>query len=134
MSAVGLFMNDRITGNGHYDRQKQRVRRDMDWKPRSIKAPGGNWVSYDNLGPFTDWLALTADIMDNFDSLDERNLVTSLNAMGFILAASITDKSMLAGIEPLYDIADGNTCYKSWASSFLPSVFRGSVRWLNTLN
>ena len=128
MSAVGLFMNDRITGNGHYDRQKQRVRRDMDWKPRSIKAPGGNWVSYDNLGPFTDWLALTADIMDNFDSLDERNLVTSLNAMGFILAASITDKSMLAGIEPLYDIADGNTAaINRWASSFLPStVFRGS--------
>ena len=128
MSAFGLFMNDRITGNGHYDRQKQRVRRDMDWKPRSIKAPGGNWVSYDNLGPFTDWLALTADIMDNFDSLDDRNLATSLNAVGFVLSASITDKSMLAGIEPLYDIASGNpAAINRWASSFLPStVFRGS--------
>jgi hypothetical protein len=128
MSAVGLFMNSRITGNGHYDRQKQRVRRDMDWKPRSIKAPGGNWVSYDNLGPFTDWLALTADIMDNFDSLDENSLATNLNAVGFVLSASITDKSMLAGIEPLYDILSGNpAAINRWASSFLPStVFRGS--------
>ena len=128
MSAVGLFMNDRMTGNGHYDRQKQRVRRDLDWKPRSIKMPGGNWVSYDNLGPVTDWLALTADIMDNFDSLDENSLATNLNAVGFILSASITDKSMLAGIEPIYDIVSGNpAAINRWASSFLPStVFRGS--------
>ena len=128
MSAVGLFMNDRITGNGHYDRQKQRLRRDADWKPRSIKAPGGNWVSYDNLGPFGDWLALTADIMDNFDRLDEGSITQNLSAMGFILSASVTDKSMLAGIEPLYDMLSGNpAAINRWASSFLPStVLRGS--------
>lgn len=128
ISAVGLFMNDRITGNGHYDRQKQRLRRDADWKPRSIKAPGGNWVSYDNLGPFGDWLALTADIMDNFDRLDEGSITQNLSAMGFILSASVTDKSMLAGIEPLYDMLSGNlAAINRWASSFLPStVLRGS--------
>ena len=127
-SAVGLFMNDRMTGNGHYDRQKQRARRDFDWKPRSIKLPGGYWVSYDNLGPISDWLALTADVMDNFDTLDENSIATNLNAMGFILSASITDKSMLAGIEPIYDIVSGNpAAINRWASSFLPStVFRGS--------
>ena len=129
MSAVGLFMNDRITGNGHYDRQKQRLRRDVDWKPRSIKLPGGNWVSYDNLGPISDWLALTADGMDNlYDRLDEGTIAQHLSAMGFILSASVTDKSMLAGIEPLYDILSGNpAAINRWASSFLPStVIRGS--------
>ena len=129
MSGVSLFMNDRMTGNGHYDRQKQRTRRDLDWKPRSIKAPGGNWVSYDNLGPISDWLALTADIMDNLvDSLDEGSIAENLSAVGFILSASITDKSMLAGIEPIYDILSGNpAAINRWASSFLPStVIRGS--------
>ena len=128
ISAVGLFMNDRITGNGHYDRQKQRLRRDADWKPRSIKVPGGNWVSYDNLGPFGDWLALTADIIDNFDRLDEGSITQNLYAMGFILSASVTDKSMLAGIEPLYDMLSGNpAAINRWAASFLPStVLRGS--------
>lgn len=128
ISAVGLFMNDRLTGNGHYDRQKQRLRRDADWKPRSFKAPGGNWVSYDNLGPFGDWLALTGDIMDNFDRLDEGSITQNLSAMGFILSASVTDKSMLAGIEPLYDMLSGNpAAINRWASSFLPStVLRGS--------
>ena len=128
MSAVGLFMNDRITGNGHYDRQKQRLRRDVDWKPRSIRLPGGNWVSYDNLGPISDWLALTADIMDNSDRLDEGSITENLSAAGFVLSASITDKSMLAGIEPLYDILSGNpAAINRWASSFLPStVIRGS--------
>ena len=127
-SAVALFMNDRMTGNGHYDSEKQRNCRDMDWKPRSIKLPGGNWVSYDNLGAVSDWLALTADIMDNFDSLDENSIGTNLNAMGFILIASITDKSMLAGLEPLYDISAGNvSAINRWASSFLPAtMLRGS--------
>ena len=128
MSAVGLFMNDSLTGNGHYDRQKQRLRRDVDWKPRSIKLPGGNWVSYDNLGPFGDWLALTADVMDNSDRLDEGGIAENLSAVGFIISASITDKSMLAGIEPLYDILSGNpAAINRWASSFLPAtVMRGS--------
>jgi len=123
MSAVGLMMNDSITGNGFFDRQKQQLRRSVDWKPRSIKIPGGNWVSYDNLGAVTDWLALTADIMDNFDVLGEGDVNQLLSGMGFVLSATITDKSMLAGIEPLYDILSGNpAAINRWAASFLPAA------------
>ena len=121
--AVGLFVNDSITGNGQYDRQKQRLRRDADWKPRSIRTPGGQWVSYDNLGAISDWLAFTADIMDNYDTLGEGNVTQYLSAAGFVLSASITDKSMLAGIEPIYDILSGNpAAINRWASSFIPSA------------
>jgi len=43
--------------------------------------------------------------------------------MGFVLSASITDKSMLAGIEPLYDILSGNpAAINRWAASFLPGA------------
>ena len=122
-ATVGLFLSDRVTGNGIYDRQKQKLRRDADWKPRSIKLPGGNWVSYDNLGAVTDYIALTADIMDNLDVLHEGDIGEMLHAMSFVLAASVTDKSMLAGIEPIYDIANGNVgAINRWASSFLPSA------------
>tara|TARA_B100000073_G_scaffold243682_1_gene204393 strand:- start:340 stop:1875 length:1536 start_codon:yes stop_codon:yes gene_type:complete len=122
-AAVGLMMNDSITGNGFFDRQKQQLRRSADWKPRSIKIPGGNWVSYDNLGAVTDWLALTADIMDNFDVLGEGDVNQLLSGMGFVLSATITDKSMLAGIEPLYDILSGNpAAINRWAASFLPAA------------
>ena len=67
--AVYAALNDTITGNGLYDKQKQAARRNQDWKPRSIRLPGGQWVSYDNLGPITTWLSLTVDVIDNFDSL-----------------------------------------------------------------
>jgi len=123
MSAAGLFLSDNITGNGFADRQKQQLRRSVDWKPRSIRTPGGQWVSYDNLGAITDWFALTADIMDNFDVLGEGDLNQLLSGMGFVLSATITDKSMLAGIEPLYDILSGNpAAINRWAASFMPAA------------
>ena len=46
--------------------------------------------------------------MDNSDVLGEGDVAQMLSAAGFVLSASITDKSMLAGIEPLYDILSGN--------------------------
>ena len=123
MGAVGLFLDDRITGNGIYDRQKQQLRRQVDWKPRSIRLPGGEWISYDSFGPIGDWLAFTADVMDNFDVLGEGGVAQYLSASGFVLSASVTDKSMLAGIEPIYDILAGNpAAINRWASSFIPSA------------
>ena len=123
MGAVGLFVDDRITGNGIYDRQKQQLRRQADWKPRSIRLPGGNWVSYDSFGPIGDWLAFTVDVMDNYDVLGEGTVEQYLSASGFVLSASVTDKSMLAGIEPIYDILSGNpAAINRWASSFIPSA------------
>ena len=117
--AVGLFLNDRLRGNGHFDKERQRVRGELEWKPRTYKGWDGNWYTYDGLGPISDWLALTADIMDNFDSVTENDLETMLNKMGFILSANLTNKSMLAGLEPMNDVLSGNpAALNRWASSF----------------
>jgi len=121
--AVALFLNDSITGNGIYDKQKQALRRSADWKPRSIRLPGGNWVSYDNLGPITSWLSLTVDIMDNMDTLAPNDIGENLRKMGFVLSAAITDKTAFAGLEPLMDILNGNPgALTKWSSSFLTSA------------
>ena len=121
--AIGLFMGDNLTGNGVADRQVMQTRREMGWKPRSIRIPGGEWISYDNLGWVTDWLALTADIMDNFDTLPERDLNAYLSMSGFLLSASFTDKTMLAGVEPLYDVLSMNpAAMNRWAGGFLLSA------------
>ena len=117
--AVGLFLNDRLRGNGHFDKERQRVRGELEWKPRTYKGWDGNWYSYDGLGPISDWLALTADVMDNFDSVTENDVETMLNKMGFILSANLTNKSMLAGLEPMNDVLSGNpAALNRWASSF----------------
>jgi len=123
MGAGWLFMNDRLHGNGHFDKERQRVRRQLNWQPRSYKGWDGKWYSYDGLGPMADFLALTADIMDNFDSVSDSDLETTLNKMGFLLAANLTNKSMLAGLEPMNDVLTGNPAAMSrWASNFASSL------------
>ena len=123
MGAIGLFMSDNLSGDGLYDKEKQRLRRDADWQPRSIRVPGGQWVSYDGIPGVSDWVALTANIMDNFDSLNSAELAENLRAAGFVLSATITDKSMLAALEPLNDVVRGDVgAINRWTSSFASSA------------
>ena len=129
--AVGLFMNDRLTGNGLYDKSKQRARREYDWKPRSFKGLDGRWHSYDGLGAISDWLALTADIMDNGldmgiskkGTLRPNDIGENLRAMGFVVGATLTDKTFLSGIEPMMDVFRGDPgAINRWAASFISSA------------
>jgi len=123
MGATGLFMSDRITGDGLYDKDKQRVRSDASWQKRSIRVPGGGWVSYDGIPGVSDWLALTATVMDNFDVLNSAELSESLRAAGFVISSTITDKSMLAALEPLNDVLSGDVgAINRWTSSFATSA------------
>lgn len=121
--ATYMALNDNITGNGLYDKQKQALRRDAEWKPRHIRLPGGEWISYDNLGPITTWLSLTVDVIDNFDSLASNEIGEQLRKLGFVLSSAITDKTALSGLEPLMDIISGNpAALTKWSSSFLTSA------------
>jgi len=122
-----LFTQDRLRGNGIYDKTRQRARRELGWKPKTYKGLDGNWYSYENMGAITDWLALTADVMDNFDTLDEPSTELFLNRMGFLISANLTDKSFTAGLEPLGDVLSGNPAAAArWAGSFGSGLLPGS--------
>ena len=128
MGAVGLFMNDRIHGSGHYNRQVQKTRRELGWKPITIKGDDGKWTSFDGLGPITNYLRLTVDIMDNMDTLSPNNMGELLKKLSFVFAASFTDKTMLTGIEPFMDILRGDVgAINRWSTSFITAAtVRGS--------
>ena len=127
LGAGYLFTQDRITGNGIYDRTRQRVRRELGWQPKSIKGLDGKWYSYENLGAITDWLALTADIFDNSFTLDAPDAEVLLKKAGFILSANLTDKTFLAGLEPLNDVLSGNVAaLHRWAGTFGSGLVPGS--------
>ena len=128
MSAVGMMTTDSLHGNGHYDKTTQRTRRELGWQPRSFKGYDGKWYSYDGLGAISDWLALTADIMDNFDTLENNmDLEVLLNKTGFLLGANLTNKTFLAGLEPMFDVLSGNPAAMSrWTSSFGSGMLPGS--------
>ena len=120
-TAGGLFTADRLHGNGHFDKETQAARRDYDWQPKSIKGLDGKWYSYADLGPVSDWIALTADISDNIvdGTLTTGEGTGLLNKIGFILSSSVTSKSLMAGLEPMNDVLSGNTAALSrWSASF----------------
>lgn len=127
IGAVGMMLTDRLRGNGIYDKEKQKLRTNSGWKPRTYMGADGRWYSYDNLGAISDWLALTADVMDNFDSLEEPTIGTFLNKMGYLLTANLTNKSFLAGLEPMNDVLAGRPdALSRWGASFISSMVPGS--------
>ena len=74
----------------------------LDLPKRSVKDPvTGNWVSYDNLGPVSDWVAMTVTFMENFGSLDGADKSKWLSMAAHSLSATITEKTMLPALEPL---------------------------------
>ena len=110
VTAAGFSaMNGRCTGTGHYDKSRQRLRIKSGWKPKTCQIPGTNQVaSYEWMGPIGDWLALTVDVIDNFDSLTTSMQEDMFNKLAFILGSAVTNRSILSQLEPLHDVLQGN--------------------------
>jgi hypothetical protein len=114
-----MATQDRIRGNGHWDKNVQRTRRETGWKPKTYQGLDGNWHSYEWMGPIGDWLALTTDMIDNFDSVSTTTFEEFGKKLSFILGASLTNRSVLSNLEPLGDIFAGNPAAGArWASNF----------------
>jgi len=121
--AVGLFMDDRLHGSGHYNRQVQKTRNESSWKRNSIRGFDDKWYSYEGLGPITNYLQVVANIMDNFDSLAPNDIGELLLQSAYVLGASVTDKTYMAGMEPFFDVLSGNGgAINRWSSSFLSAA------------
>jgi len=104
-----FFQEDRITGDGHYDKETQASRvRQGNWKPRSVKGLDGKYYSYNFLGPIADWVAATVNVIDNFDTLGASGIEEFGPKMAFVLSASITDNTGLSTIRPLLEMLSGN--------------------------
>jgi len=110
VTAAGLaFTNGRCTGTGHYDKARQRTRLRSGWKPKTCQIPGTNKVaSYEWMGPLGDWLALTIDVADNFDSLTSGMQEDLYKKLMYLLGSSVTNRSILSQLEPLHDVLQGN--------------------------
>ena len=122
--AATAYLMGSITGDGLADRQAQATRRDLDLPKRSVKDPiTGNWVSYDNLGPVSDWVAMTVTFMENFGSLDSSDKSKWLSMAAHSLSATITEKTMLPSLEPLLAALQGDTSQiNRFAGSYMASA------------
>ena len=118
-----MFSEDRIRGTGHWDKERQRVRTANDWAPKTVLI-GGKWVSYEFLGPMGDWISLMADIHDNFDLISSASTEKLGDKMRYILGAAITDRSLMAQVEPLTAMNNGNG---SEFQRFIANAANGAV-------
>ena len=127
-SAVSLFMDDRLHGAGHYNRQVQKTRDRSDWQRNSMRGFDDKWYSFEGLGPITTYLSLIATIGDNFDVLAPDDVGELLKKTAFAFGASFKDKTHMAGLEPFFDVLRGDVgAINRWGSGFLTaSSVRGS--------
>ena len=123
-SAIFLVMNDNITGDGIYDKETQASReKNSSWQKRSIRGLDGKWYSYEALGPVADWLAMTVNVADNFDMLGEAAVENWFNKLSFVIGASVSDRTALSSMKPLFDIASRNPgSIERWAGGMVNSL------------
>ena len=124
VSAGLLISQDRLRGDGLYDKEAQRSReKQSNWKKRTFMGLDGKWYSYEWLGPLADWVAFVANVHDNFDMLGEAATERFREKAAFILGASVTDRTGLSTVKPLLDMLSGNEgAMTRWAGGFLNSL------------
>ena len=123
-SAIGLYMNGRLRGDGLYDKEAQSAReKNTNWKRRTYMGLDGQWHSYAWLGPLADWVAFVANVGDNFDMLGSTYTEHFLAKASFVFGAAITDRTGLSTIKPLTDMLSQNEgAMTRWGAGFLNSL------------
>ena len=119
----GLFS---VTGDGSVDRQLNTARmKNSNFKPRSIIGPDGVRFSYNEaLGPgLSNWVAMVANVADNFDMLGEAFTEHAFEKLSFILGAALTDQAGLSALRPLVETFSGNkTAASRWVAGQINSL------------
>jgi len=119
----GLFS---VTGDGSIDRQLNTARmKNSSFKPRSVIGPDGTRFEYNEvLGPgLSNWVAMVANIADNFDMLGESALENLFPKAVFVLSAALTDQAGLSALRPLVEVFSGNEfAMNRWAAGQINSL------------
>ena len=102
---------DRLTGEGLYDKQAQKARELAKIPKNSFKMPNGEWIAIDSiLGPgYGRWVSTVATAAENFNYLGEQNFSNLEKKLGFIFGAAIKDDSGLSAVEPIFQMLNGES-------------------------
>ena len=109
--AVFAVSQDRLTGEGLYDKEAQQARELANIPKNSFKMPNGEWVAIDSiLGPgYGRWVSTVATAAENFNYLGEQNFSNLEKKFGLIFGAAIKDDSGLSGLEPIFQLLNGES-------------------------
>ena len=133
ITAVALkqIMDGKIHGDGHYDRQTQKVRDDAGWARRSFQDAGGNWWEFSEAGPWADWISGLANYADNFDLMSETQLENGFRKFAFVVGSAGIDGLPMMGLEPLFSIVSGDEgAWNRWLATSTSALYP----WSGTRN
>lgn len=114
-----MYAQGNLTGNGYFDKQVNRYQQNVGERPlRSWRGLDGKWRTYESIEPIATFMALTADILDNYDTLGSTQSEKLLNKLGFALTMNLTNKSFLQGLQPITELTSGQpAAIARWASN-----------------
>ena len=130
MAAYG-YLSGNITGRaGLYNQQKQKVRRDANWKPMTAFG-----VYYGDIPAVSDWLSLTIDIMDNATAMESFDTGELLRTMGYVIGANMLERTQLQNIEQFNDVLKGDpAAIQRWAANTAFTTTNKVGGMLGTMN
>ncbi len=106
---LGYAVGGNIRGNGPVNAAERRAMRDnYGWTPKTINI-GGKWFSYSGLEPFDTLLTLIGDLGYYATDIGSELTEDLHHKISWTIAAGFTNKTFMAGLEPLVKLASGDT-------------------------
>jgi len=120
---VGMYMSDKLTGNGPADRQLKQNWINAGWKPNHMYF-GNVGFDYSSLEPFNVIFSAIADIGDNMELMGSQWAEKRLQAVAFVLGRGLTGKTYMSGLDQMMQMVQ----MKPWAwSKTAANVFNNSI-------
>ena len=123
-SLLGYALAGNIRGNGPVNAgERKKLRDNFGWQPKHINV-AGNWVSFAGYEPLDTILTLVGDLA--YYSKDIGSTLTEdwTTKLAWTLAATFTNKTWTAGLEPVVSVANGD---ETAISRFLANEVRSAI-------
>jgi hypothetical protein len=121
---LGHALAGNIRGNGPVNAgERKKLRDNFGWQPKTINV-AGKWISYAGYEPLDTILTLVGDLA--YYSKDIGSTLTEdwTSKLAWTLAATFTNKTWTAGLEPVVSVANGD---ETAISRFLANEVRSAI-------
>lgn len=125
-SFAAMYFNNRVTGEGIYDKQAQTAREKTAQIPRnSVMGPDGKWYSYmELLGPgYGRWVSTLVTGLENANYLGSGNLENIEKKLAVVFGGILEEDSGLSSLTPLMEMIQGNKySMNRWTAGMVNSL------------
>jgi len=121
---LGHALAGNVRGNGPVNAgERKKLRDNFNWQPKMINV-GGKWISYAGYEPLDTILTLVGDLAYYAKDIGSTLTEDWTSKLAWTLAATFTNKTWTAGLEPVVAVANGD---ETAISRFLANEVRSAI-------